>query len=111
MVVPSRAKKLNRPMYSASPSASCAISVCDPDQAKDNAPPLMICNSSNGQNHVNNGKTGARAIAVHTKNKVTRRVPNRSINTPTWIDRNRANKWRPPTSTPTSPALMPSESP
>jgi hypothetical protein len=81
--VPKRAKKLNRPIYSASPSASCAIKVCEPDQAKFNAAPLTICNSSNDQSHGSSGKSGANAMAVQTKNNVTRRVPKRSINTPT----------------------------
>jgi len=36
-------------------------------------------------------KTAAKAIAVRPKNKVTRRVPKRSINTPTWIDRKTAS--------------------
>ena len=39
---------------------------------------------------------GANAIAVQTKNNVTRRVPNRSISTPTWIERNTASSERPP---------------
>ena len=111
MVVPKRAKKLKRPRYSASPSASWAIKVCEPDQANCSAPPLTTCSSSNGQNHGTSGKTGAKAIAVHTKNNVTRRVPNRSISTPTWIDRNTASNERPPTSMPISLALMPSERP
>ena len=70
----------------------------------------MICSSSNGQNHGNSGKTGAKAIAVQIKNNVTRRVPKRSISTPTWIDRNTASNDRAPTSMPTLPALRPSES-
>jgi hypothetical protein len=82
-VVPMRAKKLNRPRYSASPSANWAIKVCEPDQANCSAAPLTIGSSSNGQNQGSSGKTGAMAIAVQTKNKVTRRVPNRSISTPT----------------------------
>src|SRR3984893_18509208 len=73
-----RAKKLKRPRYSASPSDNWAIKVCDPDQANCGAPPLTICSSSNGQNHGTSGKTGAKAIAVQTKNNVTRRVPRRS---------------------------------
>src|SRR5205823_1304624 len=103
-VVPMRAKKLNRPIYSASPSASWAIKVCKPDQANCSAAPLSTCTSSNAQNHGTSGKIGANAIAVHTKNRVTRRVPRRSIKTPTWIDRNTASSERPPTSMPTSPA-------
>src|SRR4029077_1586945 len=76
IVVPSRAKKLKRPICSASPSVSCAISVCDPDQPNDSAPPFTICSSINGQNDGTSGKTGESAIAVHTKNSVTLRVPN-----------------------------------
>ena len=49
------------------------------------------------------GKTGASAIADQTKNSVTRRVPNRSISTPIWIDRNTASSERPPTSMPSFP--------
>ena len=48
-------------------------------------------------------------MPIQTKNSVTRRVPNRSISTPTWIDRNTASAERAPTIIPTSPALMPSE--
>ena len=107
--VPIRAKKLKRPIYPASPSANCAIKVCDPDQAKDRAPPLTICSSNSGQNHGTSGKTGARQIPVHTKNSVTRRVPKRSIRTPIWIDRNTASAERAPTMTPISPAFMPSD--
>ena len=110
-VEPMREKKLNRPRYSASPWVNCAIKVCDPDQAKDSAPPLMICSSSKGQNHGNSGNTGAKAMAVQTKNNVTRRVPKRSIVLPMWIDRNTASRERPPTSAPISPALIPSDSP
>jgi hypothetical protein len=72
---------------------------------------LTTCNRSSGQNHGTSGKTGANAIAVQTKNNVTRRVPRRSISTPTWIDRNTASSERPPTSIPISPALMPSDRP
>ena len=110
IVVPSRAKKLNRPICSVSPSVSCAISVCDPDQPNDSAPPLTICNSISGQNDGTSGNTGASTIAAQTKNSVTRRVPNRSINTPTWIDRNTGSRCRAPASNPTSPALMPNDS-
>src|ERR1700730_7975612 len=84
-----RAKKLKRPRYSASSSANWEIKVCEPAQANCSAPPLTICSSSNGQNHGSSGKTGAKAIAVQTKNKVPRRVPNRSMSPPTWIDRRR----------------------
>src|SRR5205085_3407665 len=98
--VPIRAKKLKRPIYPASPSASCAIRVCEPDQAKDKAPPLTICNKSRGQNHGTSGKTGAKQIPVHTKNSVTRRVPNGSIKSPTCIDGNTARDERAPTSVP-----------
>src|SRR5580693_7832708 len=56
-----RAKKLNRPRYSASPSANWAIKVCEPDQANCSAPPLITCSSSKGQNHGSSGKTGAKA--------------------------------------------------
>ena len=72
---------------------------------------VAICSSSNGQNHGSSGKTGAKAIAVQTKNKVTRRVPNRSMSTPTWIDKNTASNDRAPTSIPIAPALIPSERP
>jgi hypothetical protein len=104
-----RAKKLNRPINSASPSASWAIRVCEPDQAKDSAAPFSTCTSSNAQNQGTSGKIGASTIAAQTKKRVTRRVPRRSISTPTWIDRNTASSERPPTSMPTSPALMPRE--
>src|SRR5207253_3256317 len=49
-------------------------------------PPLTICNRSKGQNDGISGNKGAITIAAHTKNRVTRRVPKRSIKTPTWID-------------------------
>src|SRR5262249_17428098 len=67
-----RAKKLKRPRYSASPSANWAIKVCEPDQANCSAAPLTTCSSSKGQNQGSSGKTGAKAIAVQTKNKATR---------------------------------------
>src|SRR6516225_6170590 len=95
-----RAKKLNLPRYSASPSANWAIKVCRPDQANCSAPPLTTCSSSKGQNHGSSGKTGANAIAVQTKNKATRRVPSRSMSAPTWIDRNTASNERAPTKHP-----------
>jgi hypothetical protein len=107
--VPIRAKKLKRPIDPASPSASCAIRVCDPDHAKDSAPPLTICSSRSGQNHGTSGKTGARQMPIQTKNSVTRRVPNRSIKTPIWIDKKTASAERAPTIAPISAALMPSE--
>ncbi len=111
MVEPSRAKKLNRPMYLASPSASWAISVWAPDQANDTAAPLTSCSASNVQNPGISGKSGANAIPIQTKNKVTRRVPNRSINTPTWIDRKSATIERAPTSMPILVASNPSDRP
>jgi hypothetical protein len=43
-------------------------------------------------------------IANQTKNRLTRRVPNRSIKTPTWIDKNTGSRWRAPASTPISGA-------
>lgn len=110
-VVPIRVKKLNRPRYSASPSASWAMSVCDPDQANDSAPPLMICTKRSGQNHGISGNTGASVIAIPMQTSVTRRVPYRSINTPRWIDRNTARNDRAPTSSPICPALIPSDRP
>jgi len=72
---------------------------------------LTTCSRSKGQNQGTSGKTGAKAIAVQTKNNVTRRVPWRSIRLPTWIDRKTASSERPPTSMPILPALMPSDRP
>src|SRR5215469_8624746 len=88
VVEPNRAKKLNLPIYPASPSASWAIKVCAPDQAKETAAPLTSCNSSKVQNPGISGNNEAKTIPVQTKNKVTLRVPKRSISTPIWIDRN-----------------------
>src|SRR3984893_2030778 len=97
VVEPSRAKKLNFPIYPASPSASWAISVCAPDQAKETAAPLTSCSTNKAQNPGTSGNSGAKAIPAQTKNKVTRRVPKRSIRTPMWIDRNKATIERAPT--------------
>ena len=55
IVVPIRAKKLNRPICPASPSVSWAISVCDPDQPNDSAAPWTICSSISGQNQGSSG--------------------------------------------------------
>src|SRR3984893_3506192 len=110
-IEPMRAKKLNRSIYSASPSDSWAIRVWEPDQANCNAPPLTVCNNSSGQNQGITGKSGAEAIATQIKNKVTRRVPYRSISTPIWIDRNTARNERAPTNRPIWPALIPSDRP
>ena len=85
--------------------------VCAPDQAKETAAPLISCSSSKVQNPGTSGNSGANAIPVQTKTKVTLRVPNRSISTPIWIDRNKARIERPPTKIPISDASSPSESP
>ena len=111
MVEPSRAKKVNRPRFRASPSASWAMRVCAPDQAKETAAPLISCSSNKGQNHGTNGNSGAKAIPDQTKNNVTLRVPNRSIKTPIWIARNIATTERAPTRMPTSEASNPSDRP
>ena len=111
MVEPSRAKKVNRPRYRASPPVSWAIRVCAPDQANDTAAPLISCSSNKGQNHGTNGKSGRKTIPVQTKNSVTLRVPNRSIKTPIWIARNMATTDRAPTRMPTSEASNPSDRP
>jgi hypothetical protein len=44
-VEPSRAKKLNLPIYLASPWVSWAISVCAPDQAKEEAAQICVCHN------------------------------------------------------------------
>jgi hypothetical protein len=49
-------------------------------------------------------------MLVQTKNSVSLRVPNRSISTPMWIDRNIATIERAPTRMPTSVASNPSDS-
>jgi len=110
-VEPSRAKKLNRPIYLASPSASWAIRVCAPDQAKDTAAPLISCSSKSAQKFAASGNSGARTMPLQTKTSVTARVPKRSISTPIWIDRNRARIDRAPTRMPISQASSPSERP
>ncbi len=99
------------PIYPASPPASWAIRVCAPDQAKETAAPLTSCSSSKAQNPGTSGNSGAKAIPVQTKNKVTLRVPNRSIITPIWIDRNKARIERAPTRIPISAVSRPSERP
>ena len=110
VVEPSRAKKVNRPRERASPSANCAISVCAPDQANDTAAPFTSCSNNRPQNQGTSGKSGANTMLVQTKNSVTLRVPNRSISTPIWIDRNIATSERAPTRMPTSAASNPSDS-
>jgi hypothetical protein len=69
---------------------------------------LTSCSSKKAQNPGTSGNSGAKAIPDQTKNKVTLRVPKRSIRTPIWIDKNKATIERAPTRMPISEASNPS---
>ena len=66
---------------------------------------------NNAQKPGASGNNGASAIPIQTKTSVTARVPNRSIRTPIWIDRNKARNDRAPTRMPISAASSPSDRP
>ena len=78
-----------------------------PTRQSETAAPLTSCSSNRAQKLGTSGNSGASSIPVQTNTSVTARVPNRSIKTPIWIDRNRARIERAPTRMPISRGVEP----